>query len=64
MKQQKIFITDLGENLASQLPRYGVWSSDNPRNKPNVIDTSDDVEYLKRKYRIKEVHAIRQHKAP
>lgn len=53
------FITDLGENLecrgedgtvAMTLPRYGVWVYDAGKGKPQVVESSDNLEYLRTKY--------------
>jgi hypothetical protein len=56
------FITDFGEgrNLTNEagetvmtLPRYGVWADDASKGKPQVVDTSDDLAELMRKYNVK-----------
>ncbi len=39
---------DTGEIL--HIPRYGVWQINGPRQKSEVIDTSDDLESLRTKY--------------
>lgn len=51
-----MFITDFGETLIAEnetvymkIPRYGVWG-DKGRFKPEVIDCSDSLEYLQKRY--------------
>ncbi|MCK9227607.1 MAG: hypothetical protein M0P30_07430 [Syntrophorhabdaceae bacterium] len=54
-----LFITDLGETMECRkedgaveiiVPRYGVWVYDAGKGKPQVVEASDDLEYLKTKY--------------
>lgn len=60
------FITDNGENLeltnqqtgeVMRLPRYGYWE-DLGRQKPEVKELSDDLEYLKKKYNVPDDHVV------
>jgi len=48
---EKYYITDIGEPPKGlPIKRYGVWDKDG-----NVIDTSNDVEALKKKYNVSNV---------
>jgi hypothetical protein len=57
------FITDNGSEqplkdtltgeVAMMLPRYGVWG-DLGRGKPEVVETSNDLQYLLNKYKLTE----------
>lgn len=59
----KNFITDFGDGdrsitneageVVMTLPRYGVWADDSNKGKMQVVDTSDDLAELMRKYGIK-----------
>lgn len=56
----KYFISDLGDkpldlrNVETgeilHIPRYGVWELKNPKEKGEVIETSDNLEDLQSKY--------------
>lgn len=53
----KYWITDLGESLVISGPkdnqlleRYGVWSKNSYRNKLEVIEVSNDLDALTKKY--------------
>ena len=62
------FITDFGKPLvminnktqvATELPRYAAWQPDEDRDKNNVVETSNDLEYLKSKYSTNAVFKIK-----
>ena len=62
----EIFITDTGfsptvnqsDGASFNLPRYGVWSV-KPNQKPNVIETSDNLDQLLGKYKLTENDVIK-----
>jgi len=62
----EIFITDLGISPVVQqtdgpqftIPRFGIWSI-KPNQKPNVIETSDNLEGLLSKYKLTESDVIK-----
>ncbi len=59
----KGFITDFGKSfeaidaktgkVAMVIPRYGYWD-DKGRGKPETVESSDDLEYLMKKYNVPE----------
>ena len=61
------FITDMGHTqpvidkrtgkTIFMLPQFGVWG-DKGRGKPEVIESSNDLEYLKKKYNTEQVIKI------
>ena len=60
------FITDMGEKLKmtnqktgkiTELPRFAYWD-DMGRNKAEVKECSDDLEYLKKKYNVPDNHVV------
>ena len=42
----------------TELPRYGAWISDNGVAK-GIVDTSDDLEYLKTRYNTDQIVSIK-----
>ena len=63
-EQEKYVITDFGQAIelldtntgdpAETIPRYGVWKT-RGNVMEEVIETSDDLEYLKEKYNVTKV---------
>lgn len=63
----KGFITDFGQSLEARdaktgevnmvIPRYGYWD-DKGRGKPEVIESSDDLDYLMKKYDVPEDRVV------
>lgn len=63
-----LFITDLGETMECRkedgaveiiVPRYGVWAYDAGKGKPQVVEASDDLGYLKGKYGVPDEKVVR-----
>jgi hypothetical protein len=59
-QEDRYVITDNGSELIGKddkgkvtlrIPRFGVWDKKHSRGKPQVIDTGNDVEALKKKYK-------------
>ncbi len=50
-----LFVTDLGDDVTNgdyPIERYGVWAYDEIKGKDQVLETSNDLEYLLNKYNI------------
>jgi len=62
------FITDMKTSHDFELPggeimhisRYGLWRYDMAKGKHQVFETSDDLEYLKKKYKTDNVVVIKR----
>ena len=66
LMRNRAFITDLGENLDSVIEdgetvagRYAVWSPLTNSKNHQVIEVGENLEYLRKKYRIPEERVCR-----